>query len=50
LSTLQNFRELYEAAIDPEKDFVPDFDLSEATLESARLTRRPPAVEEASHE
>ncbi len=50
LSTLQNFRELYEAVIDQEKDFVPDFDLSEATLESARLTHRQPALDEASHE
>jgi [NiFe] hydrogenase diaphorase moiety large subunit len=50
LSTLQNFRELYEAAIVPEKDFVPDFDLGEATLEAARLTGRPPVLEETSHD
>jgi len=50
LSTLQNFRELYEAAVDPQKEFVPDFDLGEATLGAARLTGRPPVLEEGSHE
>ncbi len=50
LSTLQNFREVYEAAIDPAKEFVPDFDLAEATLEAARLTNRPPVPEETHHE
>jgi len=30
--------------------FVPDFDLTEATLEAARLTGRLPLLEEASHE
>jgi len=50
LSTLQNFRELYEEAVDLQKEFVPDFDLAEASLEAARLTRRQPIMEEASHE
>ena len=50
LSTLQNFRELYEEAVDLQKEFVPNFDLAEATLEAARLTRRQPIMEEASHE
>jgi [NiFe] hydrogenase diaphorase moiety large subunit len=50
LSTLQNFRELYEEAVDKEKEFVPDFDLAEATLEAARLTQRQPVIEETSHE
>jgi len=50
LSTLQNFRELYEAAIDRQKEFVPDFDLAEASLEAARLTQRQPVMEETSHE
>jgi [NiFe] hydrogenase diaphorase moiety large subunit len=50
LTTLQNFRDLYEAAIDSHKEFVPDFDLGEATLAAARLTGRRPVLEEASHE
>jgi [NiFe] hydrogenase diaphorase moiety large subunit len=50
LSTLQNFRELYEAVIDREKDFVSTFDLGEATLGAARLTQRQPILEETSHE
>jgi [NiFe] hydrogenase diaphorase moiety large subunit len=50
LSTLQNFRELYEAVIDHEKDFVSTFDLGEATLGAARLTQRQPVLEETSHE
>jgi [NiFe] hydrogenase diaphorase moiety large subunit len=50
LSTLQNFRELYEAAIDRQKEFVPNFDLAEASLEAARLTQRQPVMEETSHE
>jgi len=50
LSTLQNFRELYEEAVDRENEFVPDFDLAEASLEAARLTRRQPVREETSHE
>ncbi len=50
LSTLQSFREVYEAAVSSEKDFVPDFDLAEATLEAARLTKRPPVFEETPHE
>ena len=50
LSTLQNFRELYETAIAGHKEFVPDFDLAEASLEAARLTQRQPVMEETSHE
>jgi len=50
LSTLQNFRELYEKAVGGRDRFVPDFDLTEATLEAARLTRRLPLLEETSHE
>jgi [NiFe] hydrogenase diaphorase moiety large subunit len=50
LSTLHNFRELYEEAVDMQKEFVPDFDLAEASLEAARLTQRQPVVEETSHE
>jgi [NiFe] hydrogenase diaphorase moiety large subunit len=50
LSTLQNFRELYEAVIDREKEFISTFDLGEATLGAARLTQRQPVLEETSHE
>jgi [NiFe] hydrogenase diaphorase moiety large subunit len=50
LSTLQNFRELYDAIIDQDKEHVPEFDLTEATLESARLTHRRPILGEAAHE
>jgi [NiFe] hydrogenase diaphorase moiety large subunit len=50
LTTLQNFRDLYEAIIDQDREYVPDFDLTEATLESARLARRQPILGEASHE
>jgi [NiFe] hydrogenase diaphorase moiety large subunit len=50
LTTLQNFRELYEKAVGGRDGFVPDFDLTEATLEAARLTRRRPLLEETSHE
>ena len=50
LSTLQNFREVYEAAVRAGEEFVPDFDLAEATLEAARLTKRPPVHEETHHE
>ena len=50
LTTLQNFRDLYEGAIDPQKEFVPDFDLADATLAAARLTGRRPVLKESSHE
>jgi [NiFe] hydrogenase diaphorase moiety large subunit len=50
LSTLQNFRELYEAVVRPKSDFTPDFDLGEATLDAARLAGRRPELEETSHE
>ena len=50
LSTLQNFPELYEAAVDRTEDFVSVFDLAEATLEAARLTGRRPVLEGSAHE
>jgi [NiFe] hydrogenase diaphorase moiety large subunit len=50
LSTLQNFRELYETAVRPKPDFIPDFDLGEATLDAARLAGRRPELEETFHE
>jgi len=50
LTTLQNFPELYEAAVDPKADFAADFDLGEATLEAARLAGRLPELEGASHD
>ena len=50
LTTLQNFRDHYERLLNKDRDFVPAFDLTEATLEGAQLTQRPPVLEEAAHE
>jgi [NiFe] hydrogenase diaphorase moiety large subunit len=50
LSTLQNFRDLYMEAVERADEFVPVFDLGEATVEAARLSGRQPLLEETSHE
>jgi len=50
LTSLQNFPELYEAAVSKSRDVLPTFDLAEATLEAARLANRRPALEEVAHE
>ena len=50
LSTLQSFRDLYLEAVRRSDEFVPVFDLGEATVEAARLTERQPMLEETSHE
>ncbi len=50
LSTLRNFRSVYEQAVGGQEGFVPDFDLGEATLEAATLTQRKPIQEGSSHE
>ena len=50
LTTLQNFRDHYERLLRKDRDFVPAFDLTAATLEGAQLTQRPPVLEEAAHE
>jgi len=50
LTTLQGFREQYMKVLRKDTPFVPDFDLSAATLDAALATNRPPVLEEASHE
>jgi [NiFe] hydrogenase diaphorase moiety large subunit len=50
LTTLQNFRDHYERLLHKDRDFVPAFDLTAATLEGAVLTKRPPVLEETAHE
>lgn len=40
LTTLTNFRELYESRINKEADFIPEFDLSRAVAEACALTGR----------
>ncbi len=40
LTTLTNFRELYESRINREIDFIPEFDLGQAVAEACELTGR----------
>ncbi|MGB4703469.1 MAG: NAD(P)H-dependent oxidoreductase subunit E [Candidatus Saccharicenans sp.] len=40
LSTLANFRDLYEGLINREEDFIPDFDLDKALAEACAITGR----------
>jgi [NiFe] hydrogenase diaphorase moiety large subunit len=40
LTTLANFRELYESRINKEADFIPEFDLKEAVAEACEITGR----------
>jgi [NiFe] hydrogenase diaphorase moiety large subunit len=40
ISTIKNFRHLYESYIKPESDFALDFDLEAATVESRRAASR----------
>jgi len=40
LTTLANFRELYESRINKEADFIPEFDLNEAVAEACEITGR----------
>lgn len=40
LTTLANFRDLYESLINKEADFIPEFDLSQAVAEACALTGR----------
>jgi [NiFe] hydrogenase diaphorase moiety large subunit len=50
LTTLQNFRELYEARVRKDADFIPEFDLT-AAMEAGRLAAgRKPACEETPHD
>jgi [NiFe] hydrogenase diaphorase moiety large subunit len=48
LTTLQNFREAYEARVDPTRDFVSTFDLADAVKDAAAVTGQ--TLAEARHE
>ncbi|HEK84881.1 MAG TPA: hypothetical protein ENO29_00790 [Candidatus Aminicenantes bacterium] len=40
LTTLTNFRELYESRINKKADFIPEFDLGQAVMDACQLTGR----------
>jgi len=40
LTTLANFREIYESRINKEADFIPEFDLNRAVSEACAITGR----------
>jgi [NiFe] hydrogenase diaphorase moiety large subunit len=48
LTTLQNFREMYEAMVSKDKDFISEFDLGEAVKAASSLTGQ--KLTEAHHE
>jgi [NiFe] hydrogenase diaphorase moiety large subunit len=50
LTTLANFRELYEARIQKGKDFVSDFDLAAAIQEGCAAADRQPECKESLHD
>ena len=50
LTTLANFRGLYEAKLRPGADFVPDFDLAAAMQASCRAAGRPVPAQETHHD
>jgi [NiFe] hydrogenase diaphorase moiety large subunit len=50
LTTLKNFRELYEAHIQKDKDFVPEFDLTAAIQEGCSAAGRQPECKESLHD
>ena len=50
LTTLQNFRELYESRVRKDADFIPEFDLAAAMEAGCRAAGRKPACEETSHD
>ena len=50
LTTLQNFRELYEAKIQQGVDFVPDFDLQAALQDGCTAAHRQPECKEFLHD
>ncbi len=50
LTTLQNFRGLYEAKIRKGADFVPDFDLAEALQDGCSAAGRQPECKESLHD
>ena len=45
LTTLQNFREMYEAKLQKGADFVTEFDLAAAVQEACAAADRKPAIE-----
>jgi [NiFe] hydrogenase diaphorase moiety large subunit len=49
LTSLQNFRELYEAKIRTGEDFLPEFDLAASIREGCRAAGRKPDCEEIPH-
>ncbi|HYA48789.1 MAG TPA: NADH-ubiquinone oxidoreductase-F iron-sulfur binding region domain-containing protein, partial [Burkholderiales bacterium] len=50
LTTLQNFRGLYEAKIQTGEEFVPDFDLGTALQEGCAAAHRQPECKESLHD
>lgn len=50
LTTLQNFRALYEAKIQKGRGFVPDFDLAAAIQEGCAAANRQPECKESLHD
>ena len=50
LTTLQNFRELYESKIGQGREFVPDFDLAAALQEGCTAANRQPECKESLHD
>jgi [NiFe] hydrogenase diaphorase moiety large subunit len=50
LTTLQSFRELYEAKVRKGVDFVPDFDLREAIQDGCTAANRQPECKESLHD
>ncbi len=50
LTTLQNFRELYEVKIQQGVDFVPDFDLRTALQDGCTAANRQPECKESLHD
>jgi len=38
LTTIQNFREMYESKVERDRDFLPEFDLAEAVKEASAVT------------
>jgi [NiFe] hydrogenase diaphorase moiety large subunit len=50
LTTLRNFRDLYEAKIQKGRDFVPDFDLAAAIQDGCAAANRQPECKESLHD
>jgi len=50
LTTIRNFREIYEARIRKDEDFIPEFDLAAAVLDGCLAAGRKPVCEEEIHD